>query len=76
MGEERLPRRVIFGEMVGGKVYRHFFGQEMDLMGRLEEGLKEFGIKSEGSGEAAQHRRPEDSVDGSRTGLRPFSAIA
>ena len=28
MGEERLPRRVMFGEMVGGKGY--FFGQEKD----------------------------------------------
>ena len=50
--EERLPKRVMFGEMVGGKV--HSFGQEKDRMGRLEEGVKESGIKSEGWCKAAQ----------------------
>ena len=46
MGEECLPRRVTFGEIVGGKGYS--FGQEKDWMGRLEEDLTEFGIESEG----------------------------
>ena len=36
----------MFGEMVGGKGYT--FGQEKDWMGRLEEDLKKFVIKSEG----------------------------
>ena len=46
IGEERQPRRVMFGEMVGGKCYS--FGHEKDWMGRLEEDLTEFGIESEG----------------------------
>ena len=41
----------MFGEMVGSKCYS--FGQEKDWMGRLEEVLKEFGIKSEWWREAA-----------------------
>ena len=52
MGEERLPKRVMFGEMVGGKGYSG--GQEWDWMRYLEEDLKEFGIKLEGWREAAQ----------------------
>ena len=46
MGEERLPRWVKFGEMLGGKGY--FAGQEWDWMKDLEEDLKAFGIKFEG----------------------------
>ena len=52
MGEERLPRRVMFGEMLGGKGYSG--GQEWDWMKDLEEDLKAFGIKFEGWREAAQ----------------------
>ena len=52
MGEERLPRRVMFGEMLGGKGYSG--GQEWDWMKYLEEDLEVFGIKFEGWREAAQ----------------------
>ena len=52
MGEERLPRRVMFGEMLGGKGYSG--GQEWDWMKDIEEDLKAFGIKFEGWREAAQ----------------------
>ena len=52
MGEERLPRRVMFGEMLGGKGYSG--GQEWNWMKDLEEDLKAFGIKLEGWREAAQ----------------------
>ena len=51
MGEERLPRRVTFGEMLGGKGY--FGGQEWDWMKDLAEDLKAFGIKFERWREAA-----------------------
>ena len=66
MGEERLPRRVMFGEMVGGKGYS--FGQEKDWMGRLKE--------SSPKGRTRQHRRPADGSDGSRTGRRPTCGMA
>ena len=52
IGEERLPRRVIFGEMLGGKGYSG--GQEWDWMKVLENDLKVFGIKFEGWRGAAQ----------------------
>ena len=52
MREERLPRRVMFGEMVGGK--RYSFGQEKDWMERLEEDQREFSIKSDGWRDTAQ----------------------
>ena len=52
MGEERLPRRVMFGQMLKGKGYSG--GQEWDWMQDLEEDLKAFGIKFEGWREAAQ----------------------
>ena len=52
MGEERLPRRVMFGEMLGGKGYHGV--QEWDWMKDLDEDLKAFGIKFEGWREAAQ----------------------
>ena len=45
MGEEHQPRRVMFGEMVRANGYS--FGQKKDWMERLEEDLREFGIKSE-----------------------------
>ena len=43
MGEERLPRRVIFGEMLGGKDYSG--GQEWHWIEELGEDLKAFGIR-------------------------------
>ena len=54
------------GEVAGGKGCS--FGQENDWMGRLEEDLKEFGVKSEGWHEAAQKagrwfRRIEDGAE-------------
>ena len=52
MGEERLPRRVKSGEMLGGRGYCG--GQEWDWMKDLEEDLKAFGIKFEGWRKAAQ----------------------
>ncbi|CAN0468872.1 unnamed protein product [Laminaria digitata] len=52
MGEERLPRRVVFGEMLGGKGYSE--GQEWNRLRDLEEDLKEFDIKSEGWREPVQ----------------------
>ena len=66
IGEEHLPRRAVFGEMVGGNGY--FFGRGRDRMKRLEEDLDKVGIRSKGRRET--HRRPADSVDGSRTGPR------
>ena len=41
-GEERLPQRVMFGELVGGKGYSG--GQEKDWMVCLEEDMSAFGI--------------------------------
>ena len=52
MGEERLPRRVMFGEMLGGKGYSGV--QERDWMKDLEEDLMSLGIKFKGWREAAQ----------------------
>ena len=51
MEEEHLPRRVMLGKMIEGEGYS--FGQEKDWMGRVEEDLKEIGIKSKGG--ARQH---------------------
>ena len=52
MREERLSRRVMFGEMLGGEGYSG--GQAWHWMEDLEEDLKAFGIKFEGWCEAAQ----------------------
>ena len=52
IGEERLPRRAMFVEMLGGKGYSR--GQEWDRMKDPEEDPKAFGIKFEGWREAAQ----------------------
>ena len=46
MGRERLPQRVMFGELVGGKGYSG--GQEKDWMGHLKEDMSVFGMKFEG----------------------------
>ena len=43
MGEERLPQRVIFGELVGGKGYSG--GQEKNLTAHLNEDMSVFGMK-------------------------------
>ena len=51
-GEGRLPRRVMFAEMLGDKVYSG--EQEWDWMKDLEKDFKAFGIKCEGWREAAQ----------------------
>ena len=66
MGEERLPRRVMFGEMLEGKGYSG--GQEWGWIKDLEENLKEFYIKSEGWREVRQKvgrwfRRVEEGVE-------------
>ena len=52
MGEKRLPQRVMFGELVGGKGYSE--GQEKDWMGHLKEDIPVFGMKFEGWRKAAQ----------------------
>eukprot|EP00904_Undaria_pinnatifida_P008271 jgi/Undpi1/4574/HiC_scaffold_18.g07928.m1 len=52
MGEERLPQRVVFGELIGGKGYSA--GQEQDLMAHLKEDMSVFGMKFEGWRKAAQ----------------------
>ena len=66
MGEERLPRRVMVGEMLGSKGYSG--GQKWDWMKDLEEDLKAFGITFEGWREAAHkvgrwYRRVEDGAE-------------
>ena len=52
MGEEFLPRRVMFGEMFEGKDYSR--GQEWDWVRDLKEELTAFGVKFEGWHEATQ----------------------
>ena len=52
MREERLPQRVMFGELLGGKGYSR--GQDKGWMVRLEEELSAFGNKFEGRQKAAQ----------------------
>ena len=52
MGEKRLPQRVMFGELVGGKGYSG--GQEKDWMDHLKEDILVFGMKFEGWPKAAQ----------------------
>ena len=51
MGEERLPRRGMFVEILGGKGYSG--RQKWDWMKDVEKDLKAFGIKFEGWREAA-----------------------
>ena len=46
IGEERLPQRVMFGELVWGKGYSG--GQEKDWMVHLKEDMPAFGMKFEG----------------------------
>ena len=48
MGEERLPQRVMFGELVGGKGYSG--GQEKDRMAHLKEDASGFGMKTVAKG--------------------------
>ena len=52
IGEERLPQRVMFGGLVGGKGYSG--GQKKDLMAHLKEDMSVFGMKFEGWRKAAQ----------------------
>ena len=52
MGEERLPRRVMFGELVGGNGYSG--GQQKDWLVHLQEDMSVFGMKFEGWRKAAQ----------------------
>ena len=52
MGEERLPQRVMFGELVGGKGYSG--GQEKDWMAHLKAHMLVFGMKFEGWRKAVQ----------------------
>ena len=51
MGEEHVPWRVMFGELVGGEGYSR--GQESDWMVHLKENIMEFGTKFEGWPKAA-----------------------
>ena len=46
MGEERLPQRGLFGELVGGKGYSG--GQEKGWLAHLKEGMSIYGMKFEG----------------------------
>ena len=62
MGEERLPQRVMFGELVEGKGYSG--GQEKDWVVHLKEDMSVFGMKFEG-GERL-HTRPAYGFDGKR----------
>ena len=66
MEEERLPRRVMFGELVGSTGYSG--GQEEDWMVRLEKDMTDFGVQF-GRWRKAD-RRPADGFDGSRRGRR------
>ena len=52
MGEERLPQRVMIGELVGGKGYSG--GQEKDWIAHLKEDMSVFGMKFEGWRKATQ----------------------
>ena len=52
MGEERLPQRVMFGKLVGGKGYSG--GQEKYWIDHLKEGMSVFGIKFDGWRKVAQ----------------------
>ena len=52
MGEERLPQRVMFGELVEGKGYSG--GQEKDWMDHLKEDMSVFEMRFEGWRKAAQ----------------------
>ena len=52
IGEERLPQRVMFGELVGGEGYSG--GQEKDWMAHLEEDMSVFEMKFEGWRKASQ----------------------
>ena len=52
LGEERLPQRVMFGELVGGKDYSG--GEEADWMVHLKEDVSAIGMKFEGWRKAAQ----------------------
>ena len=66
IGEDRLPQRVMFGEIVGGKGYSG--GQGKDWLAHLKENMSVFGMKFEGWRKAAQKagrwfRRVEDEAE-------------
>ena len=61
MGEERLPQRVMFGELVGGKGYSG--GQEKDWMAHLKEDMSVFGMIFYSKGGERLLRRPADGFD-------------
>ena len=50
--EKRLPQRVMFGELVGGKGYSG--GQEKDWLVHLKDDMSIFGMTFEGWRKAAQ----------------------
>ena len=52
MGEERLPQRVMYGELVGSKGYSG--GQEKDWMAHVKDAMSVFGTKFEGWRKDAQ----------------------
>ena len=52
VGEERLPQRVMFGELVGGKGYSG--GQEKDWLVHLKDDMLVFGMKFEAWRKAAK----------------------
>ena len=59
-GEERLPQRVMFGELVGGKGYSG--RQEEDWMAHLKD-MSVFGMKKKSKGGERLLRRPADGFD-------------
>ena len=66
VGEERLPRRVMFGELVGDKGYSG--GQEKDWLVHLKDDMSVIIMKFEGWQKAAQKagrwfRRVEDGAE-------------
>ena len=65
-GKERLPRTVIFRELIEVKGYTRG-GKITRWMACIEDHMAEFGVEFEGCG-GRLHRRPADSFDGSRRG--------
>ena len=57
--KERLPRTVVFGEMVGGKGCEYSGRKEKDWAGRLKEYLKHFGTGWKSSRGNGMKRRVE-----------------
>ncbi|CAN0377621.1 unnamed protein product, partial [Laminaria digitata] len=55
-GDERLPRRVMYGEVEGGKGY--LGGQEQDWMGCLEQDLSLFNLPTEAKHSTLATKKP------------------